>query len=159
MVDDVRRVYLGSDADATRALYADLAARGPAGLLAAHLLRAQKNSSRAKVYRGGLRGQGSYRRLAYDRKQWALEQVTLTLVGHAEALGLPWGWQTDPAAAVHREVLYVDLPTGQVSFHTDRRGVGPTYAGTWDGLRDVAADRIIRWAASVLAAPTTEPTP
>ena len=48
----VVRTFAGSSADASAALYADLQAAGPAGVVAAFLLRAQKNSGRAKVYRG-----------------------------------------------------------------------------------------------------------
>lgn len=40
------------------------------------------------------------------------------------------------------EVLYVDLPTGQVSFHSPQRGIGPKYPGTWDGMQHRTSDRI-----------------
>ena len=51
----VMQTYQGSDGEATRALYAELQQRGPVGVIAVNLFRAQKNSARAKVYRGGVR--------------------------------------------------------------------------------------------------------
>jgi hypothetical protein len=53
------------------------------------------------------------------------------------------------AQEFHQWVLYVDLPTGQVSFHTAARGVGPDYPGKWDGVRGTGAIRIIKWASSL----------
>jgi hypothetical protein len=45
-----------------------------------------------------------------------------------------WGWGRDPAC-VPEDVLYIDLPTGQVSFHAypSDRPPHPTYDGQWDG--------------------------
>lgn len=149
---EVLAVYLGSDGDATRALYARLEKLGAAGAVAVNLFRAHKASARAKLYRGGLPGQGSYRRMAYDRKQWALDNLCSALLRHAEALGLVWGWGVDPQQPMHCNVLYLDLPGGQVSFHTAGRGEGPDYAGGWDGVRDVGAERVCRWIAAQLAA-------
>lgn len=64
----VLAAYNGSDADATRALYAELLhVCGPAGAVSCNLLRAQKTSARAKVYRGGDKG-GSYRSQSYSTK-------------------------------------------------------------------------------------------
>lgn len=147
----VTNVYSGSDADATRALYARLERLGPAGTIAVNLLRAQKNSARAKVYRGGERGRGSYRSMAYERKQWAMGQLTKALSDHGQACGITWGWGIDQAQEYHNVVLYVDLPTGQVSFHTDRREVGPDYAGKWDGVRGVSPERVCSFAAQLLS--------
>lgn len=147
----VVRTYEGSDGDATKALYAALDQRGPAGQVALNLFRAQKNSARAKVYRGGRRGGGSFRGMAYDRKQWAMGNLAAILEAHAAELSLRWGWGTDAAQGRHNVVLYVDLPTGQVSFHTEARGPGPDYPGEWDGARDRSVDRICRWAARLLA--------
>jgi hypothetical protein len=144
---EILSVYAGSDGDATKALYQRLTDRGPLGGIAAGLLRAQKNSARAKVYRGR-----RYRDVAYDRKQWALGLLTEELERHGDRLGIRWGWGDDPEQSVHRAVLYVDLPTGQVSFHSDHRGDGPDYPDQWDGIRGVALDRIIRFAARMLRA-------
>lgn len=143
---DVVAVYRGSNGEATRALYARLEQLGPAGAIAVHLLRACKTSERAKRYRGR-----SYKGAAYDTKNWALDNLAELLGRHAAGAGVTgWGWAVDPAQAVHRFVLYVELPTGQVSFHSATRGAGPDYAGRWDGVRGVAADRIVRWAAGLL---------
>lgn len=143
---ELLRVYEGSNGDATKALYERLEKHGPLGLIAVNLLRAQKNSSRAKVYRGG-----GYRSAAYDRKQWAMGNLARILQEHAASSGIEFGWAEDPEQPYHKQVLYIDLPTGQVSFHTDVRGEGPDYAGKWDGVRDVAADRILRWTARLMA--------
>jgi hypothetical protein len=138
-------VYEGSSGDATKALYERLGGLGPAGTIALNLFRAQKNSARAKVYRR------RYKHAAYDRKQWAMGNLAQALCDHADALNIRWGWGEDPAQEYHRVVLYLDLPTGQVSFHTDVRGDGPDYPGEWDGVRGQSAARICAWTARVLA--------
>jgi hypothetical protein len=104
------------------------------GLVAMELFRIQKASSRAKVYRGG-----GFRGKAYDKKQWAMGNLCNAL---AELGALQWGWKIDRAAEFHKWVLYVDLPNGQVSFHSGERGEGPDYAGDWDGARNMSAQRI-----------------
>lgn len=147
---EVLRVYHGSDGDATTALYERLWRLGPAGAIAVNLFRACKNSARAKVYRGG-----GYRGAAYDRKQWAMDNLDKTLWQHAGALDLRWGWGEDEKQTYHRWVLYVDLPTGQVSFHTKDRGTGPDYPAKWDGAVDASAGRICRWCAQLLSKETT----
>jgi len=145
-------VFEGSDGDATRALFDQLEKLGPAGVVALNLFRACKNSARAKVYRGGQRGRGSYRSMAYDRKAWAIDNLADVLGKHAAALGIAWGWGLDPNQEFHRHVLYVDAPTGQVSFHTAPRGAGPDYVGGWDGARGTGAQRICGWIAQLLQA-------
>jgi hypothetical protein len=144
-LSDVLSVYMGSDGTATTALYASLQQLGPAGEIALNLFRAQKNSERAKVYRGG-----GYRGKAYDRKEWALSNLTEILGKHGEACGIRFGWGEDLAQTYHRHVLYVDLPAGQVSFHSASRGAGPDYAGKWDGDRGVSPSRICSWCAKLL---------
>lgn len=141
----VVKVYEGSNGDATRALYDRLTALGPAGVIATNLFRACKTSERAKGYR-----RSSHRGASYDVKQWAMGNLATALTEHAAALGITWGWANDPQQAYHAIVLYVDLPTGQVSFHTNVRGVGPDYTKPWDGVRHVAPDRICRWCARLL---------
>ena len=74
----------GSDAAATRCFYGRLIFCGPLGLIAINLFRAQKCSARAKQYRGGIRGVGSYKVLAYQRKEWSLASLYL-LLGVCEA--------------------------------------------------------------------------
>ena len=145
-IEEVAKVYAGSNGDATRALYDRLTALGPAGIIATNLFRAQKTSSRAKVYR-----RRSHKERSYDVKQWAMRNLVDALTEHAEALGINWGWANDPEQAFHAIVLYVEIPTGQVSFHTNIRHSGPDYHGRWDEMRGTAADRICRWCARLLA--------
>lgn len=142
---EVIRVYQGSDGDATKALYIRLEALGIAGDVAVNLFRAQKASERAKVYRGR-----QYRAAAYDRKQWSMDNLCAALSTHAAAAGIAWGWGEDPATIGYPHVLYIELPTGQVSFHTAQRGEGPPYAGAWDGVKGQSADRILRWVGRLL---------
>ena len=138
-------IFCGSDGDGTRALYAELEQVGPAGPIAVNLLRAAKTSQRAKVYRRG------YGRLAYETKGWAIANLDGMLPGLAPVCGISrWGWGIDEQQPKHRFVLYVDLPTGQVSFHSAERGNGPDYAGAWDGASGRQSDRIVRWAAALL---------
>lgn len=146
LLSHVMTVYCGSDADATRALYERLGKLGSQGLIAVNLLRAQKSSSRAKIYRGG-----GFRGKAYDKKQWAMGQLCdeLARLGALEH-GLTWGWQQDPRAPVYKWVLYIDLPNGQVSFHSPTRGDGPDYLRSWDGVPQASAARICTFAATLL---------
>jgi hypothetical protein len=148
----VARCYNGSDADATRALYADLMSNGGwPGHVAVNLLRAQKTSARAKLYRGG-NGKGRYSAQAYETKNWSMEQLCKVLVAHGAELGIVWGWQADPEQEYHSMVLYVEMHGfGQASFHTKDRGEGPDYPNKWDGVRGQTAERILRFAAAVLA--------
>jgi hypothetical protein len=114
-----------------------------------NLFRAQKASARAKVYRGGVRGQGSFKSMAYEKKNWSLGNLTDMLAQHGDRLGLCWGWQRDAQAALvgdpHEWVLYVDTPCGQVSFHSATRLKGPDYPYAWDGVVNASVGRIIRW--------------
>lgn len=147
-------IYQGSDGEATKRFYASLESTGPVGRIAMNLFRAQKCSARAKVYRGG-NGRGSYRGMAYDRKNWSMEQLCAILLTEGEGLAV-WGWKLDPAAAFHSWVLYVDLPElGQVSFHAAMRGEGPDYTGQWDGQHK-SAERIIQFCDRVLGMQSTQ---
>jgi hypothetical protein len=145
----VLEIYQGSDGDATKALYERLTRIGPIGVIATNLFRAQKNSARAKVYRGGNKN-GRYRDQAYERKRWAMDNLAKVLIEHAETCSIRWGWGIDRDQTIHRTVLYIDLPTGQVSFHTDTRGAGPDYAGEWDGRRGVSVERVCAFVGRVL---------
>jgi hypothetical protein len=148
---DARAVYLGSDGQLTTAFYAKLQSIGPMGEIGLNLFRAQKNSERAKVYRGGIRGQGSYKGMAYDRKNWSMGKLCEALGAHGDALSISWGWKQDPAQPYFPWVLYVDLPRyGQVSFHSDRRGFGPDYPGDWDQMRGASVTRIIDFCSAIL---------
>jgi hypothetical protein len=149
---DVLQIYHGSNGEVTKALYARLESVGVDGVVAVNLFRACKASQRAKVYRGGVRGRGSYRSMAYDRKQWAMDNLCSTLEREADDLSIKWGWGLDKAAVGYEHVLYVEIPTGQVSFHTNNRGKGPNHSGEWDGIRNASPERICRWIAGLLAA-------
>ncbi len=144
-LSEVRAIYAGSNGEATRALYVRLEAQGVDGQLAVNLLRAVKNSTRAKLYRGH-----GHKGAAYDTKGWAIGNLCRLLSEQQAAAAITrWGWAIDDAQPHHRHVLYLDLPTGQVSFHAEHRGSGPEYAGAWDGATS-SAERIQRWAANVL---------
>jgi hypothetical protein len=157
----ILRVYQGSDGEATKALYTRLGAFGPAGMVAVNLFRACKASERAKVYRGG-----GYRGMAYDKKDWSLGNLCKALAAWTVQPDYPmqlrWGWGIDARLQErgdpHHHVLYVDLPTGQVSFHTDRRGAGPDYPGSWDGMPRQSAERICRWCAQLFVSEIKETT-
>ncbi len=64
------------------------------------------------------------------------------------ALG-KWGWKEDANQAFHKWVLYVELPTGQVSFHAASPSSPHRYAGEWDG-QHLSAERILRFVQSLL---------
>lgn len=138
---DLIDVYEGSNGETTMALYNRLRAHGPLGEVALNLFRACKNSERAKRYRGG-NGQGSYRKMAYDRKGWSIDNLVTAIT--KDAAGIPFGWGRDPQAIGFESVLYLDLPDGQVSFHCPARGQGPDYPGVWDGKAGVAPIRICK---------------
>lgn len=137
---EVMIIYSGSNGEATRGLYDRLALLGPAGEIAANLFRACKNSERAKVYRGR-----NNRGAAYDTKAWAMGNLCRILAEHAQAVGIEWGWAVDPEQPIHRYVLYVELPSGQVSFHSEVRFSGPDYGKPWDGVQKAAPGRIAKW--------------
>jgi hypothetical protein len=142
--DRVRAIYNGSDGEATQHLFAELIELGNPGLVAVELFRAEKASERAKLY--GRRFKG----VAYDKKQWAMGNLCQALAVHGAPLGLAYGWGEDVAQPYHRWVLYVELPSGQVSFHTASRGDGPDYPSAWDGAAGMSPARIVRWIATLL---------
>lgn len=147
-------VYLGQDGSITTAYYSTLERLGPIGVVAVNLFRAQKCSSRAKVYRGR-----RFKEAAYDRKSWSMQNLVETLAKHSKALGISYGWKQDPATLFGQEpswVLYVDLPQGQVSFHSPTRLAGPDYGGHWDGQHK-SAERILEFCDSVCLGATAFP--
>lgn len=132
-------VFTQNNGDVTKTYYQELEKFGSLGHIACCLFRAQKRSSRAKDYHGG-----RYRRAAYDVKSWSMQELCKAL---AQQTSIAWGWKPDPSVPFGNEpshVLYVDLPTGQVSFHSPERMVGPDYPGEWDGSGK-SADRIIQF--------------
>ena len=143
-------VFNQHNGDVTKAYYTELEALGPVGHIAVCLFRAQKRSSRAKDYT-----RGKYRRAAYDVKAWSMSELCAALSNP----GLPitsWGWKQDATVVFGEEpswVLYVDLPTGQCSFHSPTRMADPDYPGEWDGTGK-SAERIIAFCDQVQSAAT-----
>lgn len=143
----VRETYEGSDGKATTALYDRLTAFGTPGIIALNLFRAQKASERAKTYSRRYRGE------AYQKKNWSLGLLVTALIEYAGMNRIVFGWKRDPNPPIgYPWVLYIDLPTGQVSFHAADRGVGPDYVGEWENV-DTSANRIIGFVESVLGYP------
>lgn len=138
----VLEIYAGSNGEATKDLYSRLEKLGPAGVVALNLFRAQKASSRAKVYRRKFKG------VAYEKKNWSLKLLCEALA--ASSPYFSFGWREDPTQEYHTWVLYVDLPTGQVSFHSATALRPERYDKPWDGSGD-SATRIIRFVESILA--------
>ncbi len=141
-----REVFDGNNGDVTKSYYATLNGLGFNGQLAVALFRAQKRSTAAKRYKG--RG---YTRAAYDVKNWSLSEVCRILTeanGETENL-IAWGWKHDPKTPAYEWVLYVELPQGQVSFHSPDRLAGPEYPNEWDGQHNVR-EKIIQFCDSVM---------
>jgi hypothetical protein len=128
-------VFAGSNGAMTRKYYSRLSLGGPIGEIAMNLFRAQKCSTRAKKYHGGIRGVGSFSNLSYDKKAWSLEELCRILGHHSEQFHIGYGWKLDASQPRATWVLYGDLPQGQVSFHSTARYAGPDYAGDWDHQR------------------------
>lgn len=124
-------VFAQQDGSVTKAYYAELDRRGPAGQLATALFRAQKRSTAAKKYRGR-----RFTSAAYDVKNWSLSEICRILTTYGEQLKLRWGWKDDFKTAGFTQVLYVDLPQGQCSFHSASRLQGPDYPGDWTGRHE-----------------------
>jgi len=76
------------------------------------------------------------------REEISRRRACAALAEHGEALGIAYGWKRDPLAFTNPWVLYVDLPNGQVSFHSPARGEGPDYAGEWDAMH-ASEERIL----------------
>lgn len=104
-----REIFDGSDGAATREFYVNLERAGAIGIVAMNLFRAQKCSTRAKKYRGGLRGVGSFRSLAYEKKNWSIDNLALTLGKYGPDLGICFGWKQDPWQTVERRGVMGDL--------------------------------------------------
>lgn len=145
------QIFEASNGEATTALYRRLEKLGPVGVVALNLFRACKCSGRAKVYTRKFKGK------AYDRKAWSMENLCQELERSGDALGIQWGWKEDPKQAFHKWVLYVDIPTGQVSFHSERRMSARDYPGEWDQTTH-SPQRIVQWVTQLLSAPKRDTT-
>lgn len=148
--DEARKCFEGSHGGQTRKFLSHLEKRGQIGGLAAQLFRVQKASTRAKVYRGGIDhhdgGMTSFRDLAYDKKDECIETLCEMLT--ADSCGMEWGWKYDPKNPIAPEVLYVETPNGQVSFHSTERYEGPDFPGEWDKSHS-SGERIIQFCQDV----------
>lgn len=148
-----RQIYYGSNGSASRLFCSKLEKSGPLGRIAAQLFRVQKASSRAKVYRGGVRhsdGQRvSYRDMAYERKDKCIDQLCRIL--EHDCCGMKWGWGHDEKQFEAKHVLYLELPGGQISFHCINRHIGPDYGGEWDGVH-LSQERVIEFCQQVFNA-------
>ena len=146
----VRRAFHGSCGVTTRKLLRELEELGALGKIAAHLFRAQKASNGGKRYRGGFKSASGhrykYRDLAYDKKAASLS--TLCSLLEKDSAGLTWGWKLDAKQSAAEHVLYVELPTGQCSFHSKQRYGGPDFPGDWDKQR-LSQKRIIAFCESL----------
>ena len=139
---EAQYVFNQNSGDVTKAYYAEMNKLGPLGELAVALFRAQKRSTAAKRYRGR-----RFTRDAYEVKNWSLSEICRILTAYK--LPYQWGWKADPNTPGYEWVLYVELPQGQVSFHSAEKLQGPEYQGEWDGQK-VSADRIQRFCDSVM---------
>lgn len=54
-------------------------------------------------------------------------QLVLMALGQAASLGYPCGIRFDPSSTTEWPVVFIELPTGQVSWHLKQHGV------EWDG--------------------------
>lgn len=140
-------VFNQTDGEVTKDYYAQLDSRGPAGQLATALFRAQKRSTAAKRYRGG-----KFRRAAYDVKNWSLSEVC-RILSSGNLPDCRWGWKIDRAMEErgdpHHWVLYIDITSGQCSFHSSVHLEGPEYPGEWDGTR-LSKERILAYCDEVM---------
>lgn len=135
-------VFDTSNGAVTQRYYDQLLQRGMRGVVALNLLRALKASKRAKVY------SPQWRKIAYEKKKWSMSILANTLTQHAADLGVVWGWGRDKYARGYTHVLYVDLPTGQASFHSPERFKGPDYVGEWS--REPAIRSVLRFCDAVM---------
>jgi len=74
----------------------------------------------------------------YLKKALALDEACKL----AQQAGIQFGWSRESDDSHVPWVVYFDLPTGQVGFHSNSRGKGPDYPGEWDGVSGVSAERI-----------------
>jgi hypothetical protein len=142
------RTSMGSE---TRRFLGRLERLGDQGRIAAALFRAQKASARAKKYRGSPKRRTygkSYRDYAYERKGQQLKVLADLL--NDGAGDISFGWGRDENMPMIPWVLYLDLPEGQVSFHSVSRFAGPSYQGKWDGS-SLSESRVIAFCDNVIA--------
>jgi len=133
----VKEIYYGSNGGQTRSLFTKLKKQhGQIGEVAILLFKAQKASMRAKE------SFGKYRRYAYERKGVAISQLCRSLEKQSDIV---WGWREDIDEPYAKWVLYLDLPTGQSSFHNTYRVGNNEYWTPWNGGGNSSIDNIIDW--------------
>lgn len=115
-------VFKQRDGEATVTLCIELSKRGLLGAAAVCLYQAQYSSARAKTYRRRSKG------YSYERKNIALMRMPRWL----ERSSIEYGWGFDATSKNYENVLYVELATGQCSFHSSERGDGPEFKGRWN---------------------------
>lgn len=115
-------VFKKRDGNATVALCVELSKRGLLGAAAVCLYQAQYSSARAKTYRRSSRSN------SYERKNIALMRMPRWL----SRADIAYGWGYDATSINFEHVLYVELATGQCSFHSSERGDGPEFRGRWN---------------------------
>lgn len=118
---------------------AKLREQGDAGLIAELLLRLVVATERRRPHKLARDD------IASHRRRQVIDGLCRALLVD---MRLRWGWKTDPSRVFDDQLLYVDLPTGQVHFRDSRRGPGPEYAAEWDGTND-AGRRVRRFAEAV----------
>ncbi len=115
-------VFNKRDGNATVALCVELSKRGLLSAAAVCLYQAQYSSARAKTYRRRSKG------YSYERKNTALMRMPRWL----SRADIHYGWGYDATSKNYEHVLYVELATGQCSFHSSERGDGPEFKGSWN---------------------------
>lgn len=98
-----------------------------------------RGSNRSKHAYHAYRGSRDARQRDYSEKASALDEAAVA----AQECGVNAGWQpnSDKDSPVPY-IVYFDLPTGQVSFHTTSDCGLPRYDGEWDQETEVAQARI-----------------
>ncbi len=150
----VEQTHRTCEVEITSGVYQALQAHGTLGYVALNLFRASQCNLDVKQTTG--------RRLsreAYERKIWSISLLAETLKQHADKLHLQWGWSVDEAEPRFKHILFVELPTGQVSFNTDKRSLGPKLKANLDGQKGQSGVRICEFVTQILTGEKKENAP
>ena len=88
-------------------------------------------------------------RLARDADYMEKERHLRDACSLAKGAGICFGYQESDTSEVAPYVIYFELKTGQVSFHTADYGSCPAYHGQWDG-QHISRERIMAAIAEVI---------